>query len=166
MPKRRCVAARRSGQRASTTLAPETSSDSPAVRLAAAGDVGTGGEAAHRTGAIIDEQEALVEYDALLLLGDNVYPNGDPAELQRAVFDPFAPVLDDGTELLAVVGNTMSVLATETPIAERSACPPAGTPPRSTMCSSSRSIPLGLMTPNSRHGWKRPSRRVMPGGRL
>ena len=34
------------------------------------------------------------EYDALLLLGDNVYPTGDPARLPATVFEPFAEVLD------------------------------------------------------------------------
>ena len=48
------------------------------VRIAAAGDVGTGDAVALRTAAAMDELEAVSEYDALLLLGDNVYPNGDP----------------------------------------------------------------------------------------
>jgi 3',5'-cyclic AMP phosphodiesterase CpdA len=43
-------------------------------------------------------------YDALLLLGDNVYPSGDPAGLEETVFDPFEPVLEHG-RLLAVLGN-------------------------------------------------------------
>ena len=37
------------------------------------------------------------QFDALLLLGDNVYPAGDPAKLPATVFAPFAGVLDDGT---------------------------------------------------------------------
>ena len=41
----------------------------------------------------------------LLLLGDNVYPAGDPTQLAGTVFEPFADVLDDGTELLAILGN-------------------------------------------------------------
>lgn len=88
-----------------TPAAPITPSDPPLIRLAAAGDVGTGGEAAHRTAAAIDDQEVDGDYDALLLLGDNVYPNGDPNELERTVFRPFGLVLDNGTQLLAALGN-------------------------------------------------------------
>jgi 3',5'-cyclic AMP phosphodiesterase CpdA len=44
-------------------------------------------------------------YDALLLLGDNVYPAGDPGRLDAMVFEPFGPVLDGGTQLLAILGN-------------------------------------------------------------
>jgi 3',5'-cyclic AMP phosphodiesterase CpdA len=34
-----------------------------------------------------------------------VYPSGDPAQLPDTVFGPFAPVLDEGAELLAILGN-------------------------------------------------------------
>lgn len=45
------------------------------------------------------------EYDALLLLGDNVYPTGDPSRLPATVFEPFAEVLDGPTQLEAILGN-------------------------------------------------------------
>jgi 3',5'-cyclic AMP phosphodiesterase CpdA len=40
-----------------------------------------------------------------LLLGDNAYPSGDPAELHDTVFAPFRDLLDGDAELLAVLGN-------------------------------------------------------------
>ena len=40
-----------------------------------------------------------------LLLGDNVYPSGDPTQVDEKVLEPFAAVLDVGTQLLAVLGN-------------------------------------------------------------
>lgn len=76
-----------------------------ALRLAVAGDVGTGGEAAYRTAAVMDGLESQDEYDKLLLLGDNIYENGDPSLVQAKVLDPLTPVLDGPTELLAVLGN-------------------------------------------------------------
>lgn len=79
--------------------------DGVPVRVAVAGDVGTGEDAARRTAVAMDNLEGKSEYAALLLLGDNVYPNGDPAELGRTVFEPFADVLDGGTQLLPVLGN-------------------------------------------------------------
>jgi 3',5'-cyclic AMP phosphodiesterase CpdA len=44
-------------------------------------------------------------YDVLLLLGDNVYPSGDPDRLDDTVFRPFGDVLGAGARLLAIVGN-------------------------------------------------------------
>lgn len=82
-----------------------TASEAAPVRLAVAGDVGTGDEAEIRTASTMDAVEGSVDYDALLLLGDNVYPDGDPAYLTRTVFDPFSEVLDGDTQLLSVLGN-------------------------------------------------------------
>lgn len=84
---------------------PIPADDPPAIRLAAAGDVGTGSAAEHATA---DAMAAVGEdspFDALLLLGDNVYPEGDPGRLDAAVFDPFAATLDAGAQLLPVLGN-------------------------------------------------------------
>lgn len=77
----------------------------PLVRLAAAGDVGTGGAAEWVTATAMDRLEESGEFDALLLLGDNIYPDGDVARVGPAVLDPFAGVLDGGTALLAALGN-------------------------------------------------------------
>lgn len=79
--------------------------DKPELRLAVVGDVGTGGQAEYRTAAVMDNLEQHAEFDALLLLGDNVYDNGDPSQLEATVFDPFDPVLDGDTDLIAVLGN-------------------------------------------------------------
>ena len=75
------------------------------LRLAVAGDVGTGGAAERTTAAAMDALEGAVQYRALLLLGDNVYEDGDPSRIEAAVFAPFAGVLDGGTEILPVLGN-------------------------------------------------------------
>jgi 3',5'-cyclic AMP phosphodiesterase CpdA len=75
------------------------------VHLAAAGDVGDSGSRITATGAAIAQLGRTDPYDALLLLGDNVYPSGDPAGLPETVFQPFAEVLDQGADLLAIVGN-------------------------------------------------------------
>ncbi|HEX6230636.1 MAG TPA: metallophosphoesterase [Actinomycetota bacterium] len=77
----------------------------PAVRIAAVGDVGEGEEEEWRTANAIDILAQEDRYDALLLLGDNVYPSGDPDRLDATVFEPFGMVLRDGTRLLAILGN-------------------------------------------------------------
>lgn len=79
--------------------------DPPALRLAVAGDVGTGGAAELATAKAMTTAAAGRPFDGLVLLGDNVYPNGDPARLGATVFDPFKPVLSQGAQLLPVLGN-------------------------------------------------------------
>lgn len=77
----------------------------PAARLAVAGDVGTGGAAELATADAVARAGSARPFDALVLLGDNVYPSGDPARLKATVFDPFGPVLGQGSRLLPVLGN-------------------------------------------------------------
>jgi 3',5'-cyclic AMP phosphodiesterase CpdA len=75
------------------------------LHLAVAGDVGDSGARFVRTSAAMAQLGADEPFDAVLLLGDNVYPDGDPAQLDEAVFEPLAPVLAEGPDLLAILGN-------------------------------------------------------------
>ncbi len=85
---------------------PYVAHDPPATfHLAVAGDVGDGGDRVDATGAAAARIAAGEPYDVMLFLGDNVYPDGDPAELPDTVFEPFADVLGGGAELLAILGN-------------------------------------------------------------
>jgi 3',5'-cyclic AMP phosphodiesterase CpdA len=84
---------------------PRVPGEQPVVRLAAVGDAGTGDAAERSVAETMAQTGASDPFDALLLLGDNVYPSGDPSRLDAAVFEPFGPVLDAGAELLAVLGN-------------------------------------------------------------
>lgn len=79
--------------------------DLPTVRIAVAGDTGTGdaAQAATVERMVLESQQD--PYDALLLLGDLVYPDGDAALVDRVVTEPFAPLVDGGAELLPVLGN-------------------------------------------------------------
>lgn len=77
----------------------------PEFHLAAVGDVGEGGRSIDATGAAVARVAEEEPFDALLFLGDNVYPSGDPSKLPDTVFAPFADVLAGGTELLAILGN-------------------------------------------------------------
>ncbi len=75
------------------------------VHLAVLGDVGTGDIYERAIADLVAEAEVNDEYQALVLLGDNVYPDGRPSRLDSTVFEPFKAVLDDGTFLLPVLGN-------------------------------------------------------------
>ncbi len=86
-------------------VAERTLAEQPLVRFAVLGDVGTGESDEIAVAGRVAALGAADPFDALILLGDNVYPDGDPARLGATVFEPFGPVLDAGAELLAVLGN-------------------------------------------------------------
>ncbi len=75
------------------------------LHLAVAGDVGDSGRRFKLTAEAMATLGATEPFDDVLLLGDNVYPDGDPARLDSAVFQPLAPVLAEGQGLLAILGN-------------------------------------------------------------
>jgi len=83
----------------------EPPAEPPLLRVAVAGDIGEGEVEAWDTAAAMLRAGDDDPYDVLLLLGDNVYPDGDPARLPDTVFRPFGDVLDAGARLLAIVGN-------------------------------------------------------------
>lgn len=88
-------------------IAPLTASQvtGAALRLAVAGDVGHPSPELDRTVAVMADEHERRPFDHLVLLGDNVYPDGDPAQVGRAVLEPFAPILGRGVGLSAVLGN-------------------------------------------------------------
>lgn len=77
----------------------------PWLRVALAGDVGDGGDRELETAQAVVDQSRIDRYDVLMLLGDNVYPAGDPERLQATVYEPFGPLFDSGTDLFAILGN-------------------------------------------------------------
>lgn len=86
-------------------LEPYAPGEEPLVRLGVVGDVGVEGERVDATAAAMADASAWRRYDALVLLGDNVYPRGDPDQLDETVFEPFGPLLDGGTDLWPILGN-------------------------------------------------------------
>ncbi len=88
-----------------TPLVERPPSSQPPLRLAVVGDVGTGEAPARDVAESVAAAGRSDPFDALILLGDNVYPDGDPSRLDATVFDPYGPVLDAGARLIAVLGN-------------------------------------------------------------
>jgi 3',5'-cyclic AMP phosphodiesterase CpdA len=84
---------------------PFSDADRPQLHLAVAGDIGYSNARLDATAAAITELDARQPVDAVALLGDNVYPSGDPAKLVNTVFVPFGELLGGGTDLYAVLGN-------------------------------------------------------------
>lgn len=80
--------------------------DPPSARIAVAGDTGTGDATARATAEQMTRQaDRNGPYDALLLLGDLVYADGDAELVDETVTEPFADLLDNGTVLVPVLGN-------------------------------------------------------------
>lgn len=88
-----------------TSVPDPFSANRPDVRLAAAGDVGTGGAAEYATAEAMAAHETGGEFDASLLLGHNVYPSDEPDGVQSAVLDALAAVPDGPTELDLVLAG-------------------------------------------------------------
>jgi Calcineurin-like phosphoesterase len=96
---------RKGGPDTTVAWTPFTEQDPPAVHLAIAGDVGESGSGLDATAAAIADIGRVQPFDALVLLGDLAYPEGEPSKLPDTVFGPFADVLEQGASLLAVLGN-------------------------------------------------------------
>jgi 3',5'-cyclic AMP phosphodiesterase CpdA len=96
--------ARRRGGPATTTAWAPLPSDGLLLHLVVAGDVGEHGSRLDATARAVAAVDARQPFDGLVLLGDNVYPSGNPARLPGTVFRPFAPLLSHAA-LYAVLGN-------------------------------------------------------------
>lgn len=90
---------------AATPVLPSGKAQAGAVRFVALGDTGTGQEGqfavARRMAAFHDERP----FDTALLLGDNIYPDGEPSELTDKFERPYAELLRRGVRFHAVLGN-------------------------------------------------------------
>lgn len=75
------------------------------LRVAVVGDPGTGDADEYAVTGALAAQHKSHPYEALLLLGDLVYPDGDLDMLDETIVDPFAPLLDEDVTLLPVLGN-------------------------------------------------------------
>lgn len=90
---------------ASALAPPKGRAQAGAVRFVALGDTGTGEEeqlaVARGMAAFHDERP----FDTVLLLGDNVYPDGNPAGLPDKFERPYAELLRRGVRFHASLGN-------------------------------------------------------------
>lgn len=79
--------------------------DAATTRIAAVGDTGTGTDEQMSVAALIEAGDAEADFDALVLLGDLVYEEGDAALVDERVLDPYANTLDGTTDLVPMIGN-------------------------------------------------------------
>lgn len=78
---------------------------SPVARVAVLGDSGTGGDDQLEIAQQLTMQNEAHPFDGLVILGDMIYPDGDSDLVDERILDPYSPLLEDGAELIPVLGN-------------------------------------------------------------
>lgn len=84
---------------------PEGAPPAGTVRFAAFGDMGTGDEKQLAIARLLGEFQQQRPYDTVLMLGDNIYPDGNPRDLPAKFERPYAELLQQGINFYAVLGN-------------------------------------------------------------
>lgn len=74
------------------------------ARIAVSGDTGMRNGAQRRVADRMAQEAEKEPYDAFVICGDLIYPNGNSALTQASVIDPYKPVLEDAT-LVPALGN-------------------------------------------------------------
>jgi Calcineurin-like phosphoesterase len=101
-----CAGSNGSPRLTGTSAAPQKGkAPADVVRFVALGDTGTGGKGQFAIARRMLSYHEEKRYDTVLLLGDNVYPNGDPSELPAKFEKPYAELLRRGVRFRAVLGN-------------------------------------------------------------
>lgn len=75
------------------------------VRFAAFGDMGTGEKDQYDVARAMTTYHSERPYDTVLMLGDNIYPLGNPKDLDKKFEKPYADLLKRGVNFYAVLGN-------------------------------------------------------------
>jgi predicted phosphodiesterase len=69
------------------------------------GDFGTGTGAEHRVSDAMQDWHAEFDVDAIVTTGDNIYPDGSPAQFEAAWHEPFGWVGREDLDVIASLGN-------------------------------------------------------------
>lgn len=83
-----------------TALSPEE-----AVRFIVFGDSGKGDNSQHELAHMMVAHHWDKFYDTALMLGDNIYPDGNPSDLRAKFEGPYAELLKRGVSFRATLGN-------------------------------------------------------------
>lgn len=75
------------------------------VRFAVIGDSGTGGRQQYEVGQEMEAYHQRVNFDFVIMLGDNIYGGHTPADFARKFEAPYKPLLDAGVKFYASLGN-------------------------------------------------------------
>ena len=75
------------------------------VRFAVIGDSGTGQKPQYEIGRQMDLLHKKEGFGFVLMLGDNIYPNGNPKLFKQRFEEPYKALLEDGVKFYASLGN-------------------------------------------------------------
>lgn len=75
------------------------------VRLAVIGDTGTGDREQYEVAGQMADYHQLFPFTLVLMLGDNLYGSEHPRDYERKFTEPYRPLLDEGVEFYASLGN-------------------------------------------------------------
>ena len=79
------------------------------IKFAAIGDSGRGDRGQYEVSAQMQAFRKVFPFDFVVMLGDNVYDGGTADDYRRKFELPYKPLLDDGVEFYATIGNHDSV---------------------------------------------------------
>lgn len=94
-----------SAQQTKETPKTSTANSAGLVPFVAFGDMGTGENSQYSVAAGMAAHHDKHPFDTVLMLGDNIYPNGDPALFKDRFERPDAELLKRGVRFYAVLGN-------------------------------------------------------------
>jgi hypothetical protein len=75
------------------------------VKFAVIGDNGTGERPQYEVGAQMARSHASFSFDAVLMLGDNMYGSQEPADFVKKFEQPYKALLEAGVQFFATLGN-------------------------------------------------------------
>ena len=100
------TAARATGAPFVTGVSPQPPpAPAEAVRFIVFGDSGTGDNAQHDLARVMASHHWEQLYDTALMLGDNIYPDGNIADIQGKFERPYSELLRRGVSFQAALGN-------------------------------------------------------------
>ena len=79
--------------------------ESKSVRFAVIGDSGTGDHEQYEVAKEMETYRERVNFDFVIMLGDNIYGGHRPADFTRKFELPYKPLLDAGVKFYASLGN-------------------------------------------------------------
>jgi hypothetical protein len=74
-------------------------------RFAVIGDAGTGNQAQYAVAQQLSIWKQVTPFNSVMVLGDNVYQNGEPALFQDRIARPYQDLFQRGVKFLPVLGN-------------------------------------------------------------
>lgn len=79
--------------------------EEPRLRFVSVGDTGTGNQGQYAVAKAMTQFYRQAPYPLVLLLGDNIYNNGEIEKIESVFERPYQPLLQDGVKFYACLGN-------------------------------------------------------------